>query len=113
MYVVISGDTISFYEKQFYEQFRFVFPLTIGNKWDTNIGDANVTSNETLQINSLNKYYSYKVTIYPTHWGNAGGNQLYFISPGVGIVRFDNSIFETDISQRYHTVWELRYFHRG
>lgn len=113
MFVAINVDTILFYNAQYYAPHKFIFPLTVGNSWDTNTGKAEVTTFEYVPTITLSGYFSYKVTIYPTHWGNTGGNEQYFISPDVGIIRFDNLMFETDVSQRYHTLWELRYFHRG
>jgi hypothetical protein len=123
LYVSVLSDTISFFYGVVIdgkivlanEEIKLVFPIKEGNAWDSQMGQTNVNSIEYIPI-PINTYEliptaAFNITQYPSHWANVGGKNQFFISTDLGIIKFDNGIFNTD--RPYHTIWELKYFYRG
>ncbi len=115
LFVAIEEDTISFYQgtiTSFAEKLKIIFPLFDNKNWDTRVGEANVGPNEYLCLPSTRNYYTYRITIYPTHFMNSAGIDQYFISPGIGIIKYIDSMWTTLNPASYHyTVWELINYH--
>ena len=114
LYVSIDADTLLFYVKVnsvYLEKTKILFPLTIGKTWDTEVGEAVVYSNEFIKVPA---FYAntFNVTIYPTHFSNSAGDNKYFITPNLGIVKYIGSMWTTLSPDSYHyTVWELKDYH--
>ena len=113
LFVAIDNDTISFYQgtrSLFFERLKIVFPIEESKSWDTDIGEASVTSYKYISVPAI-KSYTYEVTIYPTHFGNSEGSDIYFISSSLGIIKYIGSIWNTLSSDYHYTVWELKSYH--
>ncbi len=113
LFVAIDNDTISFYQgtkSSFFERLKFVFPIEESKSWGTSVGEASVTSSRYISVPAV-RSCAYEVTIYPSLVGNSGGSDIYFISPGLGIIKYIGSIYNTFSSDYHYTVWELKAYH--
>jgi hypothetical protein len=113
LFVGIDKDTISFYQgtrNLYFEKLKIVFPIKVGESWDTNVGEADVNSTKYISVPAVESY-AYDVTIYPTNFGNSAGSDKYFISPGLGIIKYIGNIWNTFSSDYHYTVWQLKSYH--
>jgi len=110
LFANISGDTVFFYQgtiELYFEKLKIIFPLQDDKTWETNVGEANVNSNKFVKVPAISTV-CYSVTIYPSHFPNSAGEDKYFISSNLGIIKYTGSIWSTLVSNSYHfTVWEL------
>ncbi len=111
LFLNYSSDTLFFYTKNsskyFTSELVLIFPLKEGKKWKYRPFDYEVSTIDSLKLpfGSLKDVFVVKQLLKRV--GNSGGENIYYIKPGIGIVKFVYRLWTTMRDTNYRKIWQL------
>ena len=113
IYLIYSSDTL-FVEPdngQYFPDLLVLFlPLNSGAEWEYLPYDYEVEKIDSLNLpfGSIKNLFAVKQIL--THIGNSGGENIFYIKNGIGIVKLIYNFWDTMIKKREHKIWHLLNF---
>ncbi len=113
IYLTHSSDTLFFEPdngRYFPDLLVLFLPLKSGAEWEYLPYDYKVKKIDSLNLpfEIIKNLFAVKQIL--THIGNSGGENIFYIKNGIGIVKLTYNFWDTMINKREHKIWQLLNF---
>lgn len=112
LFLTYALDTLFFYtnSKYFTRELVLFFPLREGKKWKYFTYDYKVSTIDNLRLPFGELTHLFIVRQFLKREGNSSGENILYIKPGIGIVKFVSRLWTTMGDTNHHKVWQLLNF---